>query len=220
MEHDDASSALIVTDPDVAAVLASPDHLRFVAPFVARERTMTDVARELDVPLSTLYRRVQRYVRLGLLRVAREEARAGRARKHYRSTRDAFFVPNRVASPAEERMTAFYAHWERVFARAAVEAYGEAYLDWGQRIYRDETGLLAISLTRGPDEGPLDPLEVDAPAGLTLFHDLVYLDFEDGKALQRELAEVWRRYVGRGGAQRYAARLSLLPVPEGAERLD
>lgn len=131
MEHVDASSALVVTDPDVAAVLASPDHLRFLAPFVARDRTLTGVARELGVPLSTLYRRVQRYVRLGLLRVTREEARVGRARKHYRSTRDAFFVPNRVASPAEERMSAFHAHWERTFARAAAEAHGEAYLDWG-----------------------------------------------------------------------------------------
>lgn len=220
MEHDHASSTLVVTEPDVAAVLASPDHLRFLAPFVGQERTLSDVARELGVPLSTLYRRVQRYVRLGLLRVVREEARAGRARKHYRSTRDAFFVPNRIAPPAEERVSAFYAHWERTFARAAVEAYGPAYLDWGDRIYRDASGLLAIHLTRGPHEDPLDPLQADVPAVLMLFHDLMYLDFEGAKALQRELMAVWRKYVGRGGPQRYAARLTLLPLPEDAERLD
>lgn len=51
-------------------------------------------------------------------------------------------------------------------------------------------------------------------------HDALYLDFADAKAMQRELDEVWKKYVSRGGTQRYLARVLLVPAREGAPKVD
>lgn len=89
-----------VESEEAAALLSDVESLRFLAPFLGHERTLSGVAAELGAPISTVYRRVQRFVALGLAQVTKESARKGRALKHYRCVADAFFVPVQLAPHA------------------------------------------------------------------------------------------------------------------------
>lgn len=82
-----------MTDPTQARLLTDPRSKAFFKPFLVRERSVTEAARLLGCPLNTMLYRVGTLVRAGLLRVVREERRAGRAVKVYRSVHDAYFVP-------------------------------------------------------------------------------------------------------------------------------
>ncbi|MBA2664529.1 MAG: helix-turn-helix transcriptional regulator, partial [Chloroflexi bacterium] len=91
--------SLIITDRRAAALLVDPDERRYFEPFLGRERTVTEAARELGVPPNGMRYRVRRMAKLGLLRIVREQPRAGRPMRVYRSVADRLFVPY-VASPA------------------------------------------------------------------------------------------------------------------------
>lgn len=220
MEAENASRAetdrtLVVTGAEMATVLTDPKHLRYISPFLAREATVGEVARALDSTLSTTYRRVRRYCDLGILEVAREVERQGKALKVYRTVADAFFVPNRLTDGQEVSSARWYAHWEEELQRGLRHAYGDHLEGWGQSIHRDD-GVFTTSLARGPDE-VLDALGDDMPALYNRFHDSLYLEFDEAKALQRQLDALFDRYTRQEGRQRYMMRISFVPVTEDAE---
>ena len=57
-------------------------------------------------------------------------------------------------------------------------------------------------------------LEPGDPAVLSSWRDAVYLDFEDAKALQREMFGLLKTYLQKRGAQRYIVRLGMAPLEE------
>ena len=213
MKDPQSSSVQTVHDPEAAAILTSLDEMRFLAPFLARDRTVAAVALETGEKANTVFVRVRRFLRLGLLRVVSERPRAGRAVKVYRSSADAYFVPKALAGSVEGSGERWMDYWDRLFARALSDAFSEDPL--GVRIYRDEHGVFSTSVARDPHEN-VTMLEPQAPALFSMFHDDVRLDFEDAKRFQRELHELVQRYVNAGGAQRYALRLNLVPVSSDA----
>lgn len=217
MKASDASSPLIVTDTEMARLLIDPDHLRYIAPFLALERTVNEVALETNSTLSTTYRRVRRYCDAGILRVVRIERRKGKPLKVYRTVSDAFFVPHRVTDGQEVNSERWQRHWERDFGRGVRHAFGRELDGWGQRLYRND-GVFTSSLARGPHED-VDPLGSDMPALYSRFHDSLYLDFGEAKALQRELDTLFQKYMNLQGQQRYMIRISFVPVPEDAEKI-
>ena len=215
MKEENASSTLEVTDVETANVLTDPEHLRYIAPFLGRERTVGEVARETRSTLSTTYRRVKRYCDLGILEVAREHKRKGKPLKIYRTVADAFFVPLRLTGGPEERSARWQKHWERDFQRSFRHAYGDELETWGQRIYR-KNGVFVSMMAKSPSED-LDTLTAEMPAFFSRFHDSLYLDFAEAKAFQRELDALFHAYTKKRGGQRYMMRLSFAPVPEDAE---
>jgi hypothetical protein len=208
---------MTVHDPLAARALSDPEVRRVLAPFIGVERTVKDVARELGWKLNPLLLRVRRLVKLGLLIVTREAPRAGRAVKHYRSAADGFFVPYTVTNfeTPEAWLLADYASRERDLARATMRA-GAAWglsrgqASFGKRLFRREDGLMEADFAFGVTE-PADLLEDDAPAVLSTFV-VTNLDRETAKALQRELAEVVRRYERAGPGGPYLLRLGLAPT--------
>ena len=76
-------------EPDAAAFLVDARRNRFLMPFLARARGVSDVAAELGVGKSLVSYWVGRMCRLGLLQPLAAEGR----RRHYRSTADTFQVP-------------------------------------------------------------------------------------------------------------------------------
>ena len=214
MKEATESSTLVVTNKEAAAVLGDPASLRLLAPFLGHERTLKGVATDLEVPLSTLYKRVTRFVSLGLVKITRETARNGRAIKHYRCVADAFFVPGHLV-PARSADHAWPDYFHRMEKRGLEHSYlgGNGF---GRRVYRDASGVFATGLAATPDR-VINPLEKDAPALFNMSHDAVYLDFGDAKAFQRELHDLTRRYMEKGGAQRHLVRVTLMPLPEDVE---
>src|SRR5688500_17585725 len=93
MEGDRRSRAFRIGSPDAAAVFLDPKRRRILVQFLGRERSMADVGRALAMPLNRLTHHVGTFLRLGLLMVVREQARAGRPIRFYRAVADSFLVP-------------------------------------------------------------------------------------------------------------------------------
>ncbi|MGL5910943.1 MAG: hypothetical protein ACRCZP_13125 [Phycicoccus sp.] len=117
--------AVTVTDPAAARVLLDRRQVDLLAPFVGRERTAGEAALEVGLTLAQMLPRIQRFCRLGLLVVTREQARAGRPMKVYRSAADEFFVPAEAIA-FERDMLRSERVWQRRFTASLEDAlYGE-----------------------------------------------------------------------------------------------
>ena len=79
MKEENASSTFVVTSPEMAKILGDPEHLRYIAPFLEHECTVSEIASEVGSTLSTTYRKLRRYCDLGILEVAREQKRKGKS---------------------------------------------------------------------------------------------------------------------------------------------
>ena len=205
-----------IEDGEAARLLTTLEELRFLEPFLGAERSVKEAADALGVPLDALYFRVRRAERLGLLRVTRLEARAGRAVKHYATVSDGFFVPFLAVPDADFEGLSLGLDLpleRRLIRNILVAGHDESRAAlFGIRIYRDPWGCLGVDAATGPHE-PYDFLEPRNPATYTAWPEL-NLDFEDAKALQREMDALWRRYADRGGSQRYSLRLGMAPLLE------
>jgi hypothetical protein len=97
----------VVSDQTQARFLTDPAKKTFFLPFLARERRIAEAAAEVGCSTNRMLYQVRTLLRCGLLQVLREEPRAGRAVRVYRSVHDAYFVPF-AATPydtLEQRLT-------------------------------------------------------------------------------------------------------------------
>lgn len=225
MKQDVASSKLLRTeDPQAARVLADLRARRFLEPFIAQERTVSEVAAELGVDMSSVLYRVRQFVRLGLLEETRAELRKGRAIRYYRSVADGFFVPF-AATPlvAQEALSPHtFGKFQEILnesvGRAWLAAAGERQM-LGVHFYRCENGELSQNIVPDPDvRQPTrffeQLLEPDAPAVWDTWGSLK-LAREDAKALQREIASLLGRYYAKAektGGDAYIVRLAMAPL--------
>jgi hypothetical protein len=197
---------------------------RFLEPFIGQERTVSEVAAELHVHMSSVLYRVRQFGRLGLVAEPRLETRKGRPIKHYRSVADGFFVPFR-ATPLEAQ-EALSPHTFSELQRALNESVGQAWLKaagepqpLGVHIYRDGNGRLNHNIVPDPDADLptrfFDQLvEPDGPAVWDTWGSLKLLP-HDAKALQLEIASLLGRYrpeVVPEGGDEYIVRLAMAPL--------
>lgn len=204
----------MVSDPRQARLLTDSRSKRFLTPFIAQERTVSAAARELGISLGTMYYRVGVFLETGLLRVTREEERAGRAIKHYRTVGDAFFVPFELTPHADlaERIVAQLEPLWREIARAyarVLQAHDRA----GQYIFRGETGTVWTAPASNPFAG--EPQGV-AHAGL---HDVpLHLTRDQATDLLRTLSGLSERYQHLDqaeGSRPYILQVALVPLTAG-----
>jgi DNA-binding transcriptional ArsR family regulator len=84
---------MTITTPAAAAVFAAARSRRIVEALIPAALPMSALARTLDMPLSLAHYHVGKLRALGLIRIEREDRRAGRVIKHYRAAAHRFFVP-------------------------------------------------------------------------------------------------------------------------------
>lgn len=209
----DTQDTHIVYEPEIADLLTNPETLEQLEPFLARDSTVTEAARLTGTRPNTMLARVRRWTGLGLLKVTREEKRAGRPIRWYRTSADSWFIPfdTTSAESLESSLKQRDEWWSSRLRRAVVRAREEQVGTWGTRVYRDRRGYLQVQMAVSPDSN-WTSLAPDRPAVLAAWRDGLYLDFEDAKELQRELFALLLRYQGREGAQRYLLRLGLAPL--------
>src|SRR5690606_38793350 len=162
-----------------------------LAPFIGRAASVSQAAGSSGEKENTTLKRVRRFVELGLLEVVAELPRAGRPIKLYRSVAEVFFVPFE-ATGAESREAALAerdSYAEQLLRRNVVQARLDTIGTWGTRVYRDIRGRLQVQTALTPDSN-VTSLDPDAPAVLSAWRDSLTLDFEDAKALQREMFEL------------------------------
>jgi hypothetical protein len=159
-----------------------------------------------------MFTRVKRLQELGLLLVAREQSRKGRALKLYRATAIRYFVPYR-AVPEETRLALeeqLDSHWERMLRYSIVRAREEALGDWGYEIYRGKGGALQLHPASQPGK-LISSSDPDHPAVINLWDEEISLHFHDAKALQKALYDVISSFKTKQGPQRYLLRIGLAP---------
>ncbi|MGL4177921.1 MAG: hypothetical protein ACRCSN_17820 [Dermatophilaceae bacterium] len=145
-------AAVTVTDPAAARVLLDRRQVDLLAPFLGRERTAGEAALDVGLTLAQMLPRIQRFCRLGLLVVTRQQARAGRPMKVYRSAADEFFFPA-DAIAFERDMLRSERAWQRRFTASLEDAlYGEMQrLDAaGVRVHRTSATEVRISPALAP----------------------------------------------------------------------
>ena len=209
----EGAATLVVRDPEHARLLLNARTRTHLAPFLGEARSVSEVAQATGTKANTMLRRVQRFVRAGLLEVVEERPRRGRPIRTYRAVAEVFFVPFEASAAAD--LDAALAEREapvaRVLRRSVVRARREAIGTWGTRIYRDARGQVQVHMAVRP-EADVAPLDPDGPAVLSAWREGVTLDYADAKALQRELVALLEKYEGKRGGQRYVLHLGLAPV--------
>lgn len=213
------SSWFTVTNLVTAQALADPEIRRVLAPFIKAEHTIKEAALELGLGLNATLYRTRRLEKLGLLHITREEARKGRAIRHYQAVAKGFFIPY-TASPFETPdawLVEDYRSRELRLAKGTMQsglAWGEArgQTTFGKRIFLRNDGILKADFAFSFEQGA-DLLETDAPAVASYFIE-TDLSEEDAKVLQHELAQLVRRFERRGKGKRYLLRLGLAFIEE------
>lgn len=193
----------LVSNPVQARLLSDPVSSSFFYPFWGRENTIARAAEELGRPVNAVHYRVKRFQGAGLLGVARVESRPGRAVKHYRSTADAFFIPDGLGPhPSdEERLLAdLTTTLEQIARGITATKRHEAtpgrclYLDADRRIYSSGCHLT----NRGDLSLNTDPGNISLGAAQ---YGTLTLTSQDARAFRRELRELVERYTRLGTDQ-------------------
>jgi hypothetical protein len=211
-----------VTDPEMARLLNDPAVFRLFRPFFNRETTITAAAMQAKVTVMQMYRQVKRMSDLGLLVVAREEARKGKAIKHYRSVATKFYLPLALLPQAtlEEHLLAEDDVWRRRLVRSLVALNPNGMRAQGVYVFRDDLGR--TRKVSGPAQGLGQLPEATADGSLlpAVWADwsLVRLSDEDARSLCQEMAALFRRYIvgndlNQGRA--YLVRTALAPLASG-----
>lgn len=210
---------MTVTDPMQARLLVAPEFGRIVDALLDRERSVAALAQELNRPLDTVHYRVKKLERAGLVRVVRQEKRAGRGVKVYTSVATQFFIPYSSFTHAtlEDKFLTHESHLTRVLVRSRLRLLHDTFGTEGMlgpRIYRDRQGSVTEELAVSPAKS-VNLLATDFPAVVDEVTE-VCLPFAKAKALQAELLALNRRYTSNNHAptdgQSYIVRLTLMPV--------
>lgn len=207
-----------VADPEVAKVLMQPRAQRVLAPFMAGERSVGEVAAATGSSTQAVGYWVKRFTDLHLLRCTRVRPRRGRSIRCYRATARGFFVPYEMTHAGT--LEALLIEQERPltvqFYRDLIRA-GDPGVDelrtWGMCVSASGEAPY-LNFAPNPqlkEDVRASLLKPDAPALWTGWATLK-LDFADAKALQRDLAALLERYGTRRGNQDYLMRLALAPT--------
>jgi DNA-binding transcriptional ArsR family regulator len=206
-----------IKDKDQASVLLEDKTLRFLAPFMKQECSADEAAKQLGVSLTTLMYQLKRLQEYGLLEQTSQKKRRGSSIKLYRATGDAFFIPFR-ATPyerPEELLLRDYDPLHRkllaCFLEAAIEFLGMRLVDeFGLRVTLENTELSVRHAPNPKRTLNVDPTKADAPAILNQWETLE-LNFEDAKALQRDMVTLLKTYRNKSGGS-YIAHVGLAPI--------
>lgn len=211
-----------VADPRAARILADPDWIPWLEPFLGRVSGVADAARRLGRPLDATRYRVRRMERAGLIEVVGERRRAGRPIRLYRSVADGFVVPFE-ATPfvdLEERMKASLRADAERFARSAAAAMRATGIE-ARRIYRGPDGAVHQeaaatdeALAAARDADPLESLSLRVRLPRSLARGLL----REMIALARR-AEALEREPGpdaSGPVREYMLGLQIAPTPDEA----
>ncbi len=202
-----------VQDAEQARLLSDVKTRAYFEPFLAREMSVSAAAREVGCSLHAMLYRVRVFVGAGLLRVTREEARAGRSIKHYRSAHDAYYIPLEITPYAEleERLRAQFMPSAELLIRAWSHLLREVG-QRGRRLYRDSAGFIC-SNSGDEKQHFLDYANPDFPAVFDFFLEL-HLPQDEAKQLQLELLALYQRYLPyqeKSGNKAYLFQAALVP---------
>jgi hypothetical protein len=191
-----------------AKLLLSGKAQAVLRPFLNGEYTVGEAAKVIGLPINSVAYWVGKLCKNQILEIVQNQPLV-----MYKATANAFFIPFSLAG--KESMQSLYASIQapilELFHTGIAEVMNDADGDWGVCISTYEQNLVLTIVDEARDGITLNSRRPDAPATVNLWGYL-HLDFEDAKAMQHELIEVYQKYLQKTGAQRYLLRLGNVPV--------
>lgn len=180
MDDPRVATAFVVADAATARVFTDSPKRRLLLAFVERPLSVAQAARSAGEPLGKVHYHVTDLCRRGLLQVAREEKRKGRAVKYYQAVRPGFFVPAEFLfrSPGAGLAAELRARLEEEALKLEDEGL----------LFTTEQGRPRICRITDGQKRPFGE-----------FWHICNLTNADAQALGEELDALFRRYRGRGG---------------------
>ena len=214
MEQKNSTSIITVENADVADFLLNYQTQKLIHPFFGAEETVANAAESLDMSISALLYRVQKMQKWGILQVARQEQRAGRAIKIYTSTSDSYFIPFGVTTAVTlaNYLEETKRYIQKQFTFNVAEVMRRSREDWGVRVHKDAQGKIHTQFESSPGQ-PMEIGELNR-AVLDFYYPALRLDQADAQALQRELGELFQKYAAKEGTHPYMIHIGLTPILE------
>ena len=181
MEDTVLTRPLRIEAPDQVAVFLDSKRRRILVSFMGRERSLSEAAAALAIPLNLLAYHVGRLLRLGLLQVVREQKRAGRPIRYYRAAADSFLIP--AAAMGRRVGDGLTAELRSALDRADPLSGASDML-----VVLDEAGKPRLERRGGN-------LDADACE----YWRVLTLDRDQARLLTRDLRALLRRYEGTPG---------------------
>jgi hypothetical protein len=227
--RENAATPQTIRDTEQARLLSDPKHNRYFEPFVARDCTVSQAAKEVGCTLDTMLYRVKTFLQAGLLKIVKTEPRRGRPINVYRSSADSYFIPFEVTpfEDVEARVRRQNRENENIMAPIMARVLRQSGRE-GRYIYRDVKGEVWDSSSTDGSTPPLDLNSVesikksvyqrgkDRPVAETIAGDFLLAE-EDAKDLLFEFYDLSRRYKLKSEgkvAKRYFYQFVLVPRDE------
>jgi DNA-binding transcriptional ArsR family regulator len=205
-------SSFTVSDPKVAAFLNDTTKNRFVAPFIAKERSLSEAAKIVGVKLNTMTYWINKLLEMKLIQQTRSEPRKGSSVRYYRSIADEIIVPVDLI-PKESYEAVLLEQLQPLFEHL-IHANVHSAL-------RQHPGGWNLHFSCRPDGVVWREDKPDLPGGrralpLPALNDWYQpiLTKEAAKNLERELIELLERYQSYPAekhSKRYIAHIALVP---------
>ncbi len=184
----EALTSLEIIHPDVALFLADVSKSRHIRPFFAKECTLSQAAKELDLPLGTMRYWVSKMEELGLLKLSRTEKRKGSPIKYYRTVADTFVVPLEVfpLTSIEELLRLKEELWLQRIRTALANAALNHEGGWQAHFHLEGS---VVFYTMKPKQGELED------AGIFYLLTPLRLTPQQAKTMRSELRDLQTRYM-------------------------
>lgn len=189
------------------------------------ETTLSEVADKLDISLSKLSYHVNKWLEYGVLEVVREEKRAGRPVKIYRTTSQRFFIPFQLTPSAslEDLAIELVKPVHELAMREMAHILKQVGDGWGVLWEANSSADgLSGSISPGPNSTTQQFLEKlkdeDGPAAYFNYAKL-NLDSEAAKDLQQDLFALYEKYkdLEQENAQSYLLQLGVTSLRAGSK---
>lgn len=183
-----------ICDAPHAALLSNERQRHILLALVERERSQSELAEMMAMPLSLLHYHLARLARAKLIVLVGSRARAGRAIKYYRAAARSFFVPAELAAPVPD--PALFEELRHALEKSRAGTY---------------RGIL-YSYEDGPRMRVVQERRSSRPTA-ELWHRMTLSD-SDASALAAELKLLFARYEKRdtGLGHRFVTFAALAPL--------
>lgn len=202
-------------DPGSIEVLFSAERGEVLKVFFRSALSIDEAAQKTGVKANTLYRWVQKWCELGLLRVVAIRPKRGRPVKLYRTTAERFFVPYAAtAAPTHEALLeGMDREFHEAFYKSLVRARQDVAPSWGFSFFVEDNGTYSMRTYKDAQES-FNHHDPKAPATVSVWNTDLYLTFEEAKELQEKLYCFWHSRKKKPGARRYLIQLRLAPAAD------
>ncbi len=204
MKDVDSKTTLRLDEPARVAMVTDQRALRYLAPFLSAEHTLSSAAAAAGVSPSTMAYWLPRFCALRLVEVTARNARAGMASKRYKAVADVFEVPADKVDP--DRLGAIIG--------AAHDAMGDLLVVNWAKLWA--AGSLEISAGEPADIVNIrfQPAEDDGRRPVVfLFNDVVAMSSAQARELRDELmATVKRHKAAASGGREYLVQVAVSPT--------